>query len=52
MEEVQQNSSARKWMDVQLLEIVRQKHRLFRRWRQTRLKDDHKTYIRARNWVR
>ncbi|XP_068214381.1 uncharacterized protein [Palaemon carinicauda] len=36
-------------MDRETLESVRKKHRLFRRWQQTREKDDYTAYLKARN---
>ncbi|KAL8601399.1 hypothetical protein ACOMHN_042403 [Nucella lapillus] len=42
------SSSTKKWMDYKSLESVRKKHRLFRRWQQTREKDDYTAYLKAR----
>ncbi|KAL8591660.1 hypothetical protein ACOMHN_056776 [Nucella lapillus] len=39
----------KKWMDHKTLESVRKKHRLFRRWQQTREKGDYTAYLKARN---
>ena len=39
----------KKWLDTITLEKVRQKHRQYRRWLRTRLDEDHREYVKARN---
>ena len=37
------------WLDNETLELVRQKHRRYRRWLRTKSDDDNREYIKARN---
>ena len=37
------------WLDKDTLELVRQKHRLYRRWLRRREKEDYTNYLKARN---
>lgn len=44
--------STKKWMTKEALSSVRNKHKLFRRWLQTRDKTDYQNYLKARNRAR
>ncbi|CAM1307199.1 ARSA (predicted) [Pycnogonum litorale] len=46
------NRRGKEWMDEKTLEVVRKKHRTFRKWQQTRSTLDYNEYIRCRNRAR
>lgn len=40
------------WMNPSTLAVVRKKHKLFRKWQETRADEDYQAYLRARNQAR
>lgn len=44
-----QDNRRKKWMDSGTLKSVRTKHKLFRRWLQSRSGEDYTAYVRSRN---